>query len=152
MSSSQDETSWGDPPGPDDSNYKEREEEIINLIKMSIEALSHMEIDPEPDMENMAKWFAHEAVTNSTSLDGEVQAKAYKQLSDCCGARNEWVEALAALEVARAVDEDGWTNHDARLYQVYTKFVRLYEDSVSGADLGQWEKYAKRTISVLDDK
>ncbi|OAA39219.1 hypothetical protein BBO_06643 [Beauveria brongniartii RCEF 3172] len=103
-------------PRPDGFDRKEREEEVINLIEMSIMALSHMKFNPEPDMENMAKWLANEAVNHSKSLEGEVQAKAaLKQLSDCCGARNEWGEALIALEQAKSADEDGWTPDDQHI-------------------------------------
>ncbi|KAM3448835.1 hypothetical protein MY3296_007466 [Beauveria thailandica] len=122
-------------PRPDGFDYKEREKEVIHLIEMSIEALSHMKFSPEPDMDNMAKWLANEAVTHSRSLEGEVQAKALKQLSDCCGARNEWLEAVMALEEAKLADEDDWTPDDNHILR-----------------LGSWEKHAKRQFSVLTDR
>ncbi|KAM3509168.1 hypothetical protein MY10362_000783 [Beauveria mimosiformis] len=105
-------------PSPDGFGHKEREVKVINLIEMSMTALSHMEFNPEPDMENMAKWLANEAVTHSKSLEGKVQAKALKQLSDCCGARNEWGEAVMALEKAKSADADGWVPDDEHILRM----------------------------------
>ncbi|KAM3548277.1 hypothetical protein MY1884_009247 [Beauveria asiatica] len=142
-------------PRPGGFDYQEREKEVIHLIEMSIEALSHMKFSPEPDMDNMAKWLADEAVTHSRSLEGEVQAKALKQLSDCCGARNEWLEAVMALEKAKLADEDDWTPDDNHILRVCQKYAGVGERRKAMGlplELGGWEKHAKRQFSVLTDR